>query len=79
MSYRFVGGIGTKARNVPLSTPTDIATDTDEVGYSLTQRFYVRPTGPVSPARRPKTATPRSAAPRTRANGRVGRSRRSTS
>ncbi len=29
--YRFVGGIGVKARNVPLFDPTDIATDTNEV------------------------------------------------
>ena len=31
--YNFVGGIGVKARNVPLFDPTDIATDTNEVGY----------------------------------------------
>ncbi|MGC2614773.1 MAG: LPS assembly protein LptD [Terracidiphilus sp.] len=40
--YNFVGGIGVKARNVPLFDPTDIATDTNEVGYKLTQRFYLR-------------------------------------
>jgi len=40
--YRFVGGIGAKARNVPLIDPADIATDTNEVGFSLTQRFYAR-------------------------------------
>ncbi len=40
--YSFVGGIGVKARNVPLFDPTDIATDTNEVSYALTQRFYVR-------------------------------------
>jgi LPS-assembly protein len=40
--YNFVGGIGVKARNVPLFDPTDIATDTNEVGYVLTQRFYAR-------------------------------------
>ena len=44
LTYRFVGGIGVKARNVPLIDPTDIATDTNEVGYSVTQRFYVRST-----------------------------------
>jgi LPS-assembly protein len=42
--YSFVGGIGVKARNVPLFDPTDIATDTNEVGYALTQRFYTRST-----------------------------------
>ena len=40
--YRFVGGIGAKARNVPLIDPADIATDTNEVGFSLTQRFYAK-------------------------------------
>jgi LPS-assembly protein len=40
--YRFVGGIGVKARNVPLIDPADIATDTNEVGFLLTQRFYAR-------------------------------------
>ena len=40
--YHFVGGIGAQARNVPLIDTTDIATNTDEIGYSLTQRFYLR-------------------------------------
>ena len=40
--YRFVGGIGTEARNVLLVDTTDIPTDTDELGYALTQRFYLR-------------------------------------
>lgn len=43
LTYRYVGGIGMKARNVPLIDPADIATNTNEVGYSLTQRFYTRP------------------------------------
>jgi LPS-assembly protein len=43
LMYRFVGGIGSKARNVPLFDTTDIATDTNEAGFSLTQRFYLRP------------------------------------
>ena len=34
LTYRFVGGIGTKARNVPLIDPSDIATNTNELGYS---------------------------------------------
>ena len=33
LTYRFVGGIGMKARNVPLIDPSDIATNTNEVGY----------------------------------------------
>ena len=40
--YRFVGGIGEKVRKVPLFDPADIATDTNEVGYMLTQRVYTR-------------------------------------
>ena len=42
LMYSFVGGIGVKARNVPLIDPADIATNTNEVGYSLTQRLYSR-------------------------------------
>jgi LPS-assembly protein len=45
-TYRFVGGIGADARNVLLIDTNDIATDTNEAGYSLTQRFYLRPTRP---------------------------------
>jgi LPS-assembly protein len=45
-TYRFVGGIGTDARNVLLIDTNDIATDANEAGYSLTQRFYLRPTHP---------------------------------
>ncbi len=41
-SYRYVDGIGARARNVLLIDTTDIATNTNEVGYSLTQRFYLR-------------------------------------
>jgi len=46
LTYRFVGGIGMKARNVPLIDPSDIATNTNELGYSVTQRFYSRPVTP---------------------------------
>jgi LPS-assembly protein len=42
-TYRYVSGIGAQARNVLLIDTTDIATNTNEVGYSLTQRFYLRP------------------------------------
>ena len=44
-TYRYVGGIGAQARNVLLVDTTDIATDTNEAGFSLTQRLYLRPTG----------------------------------
>ncbi len=43
-TYRYVAGIGTQARNVLLMDTSDIATNTNEVGYSLTQLFYLRPT-----------------------------------
>jgi LPS-assembly protein len=43
ITYRYVTGIGAQARNVLLIDTTDIATDTNEVGFSLTQRFYLRP------------------------------------
>ncbi len=44
-TYRYLAGIGPQAKNVLLVDTTDIATNTNEVGYSLTQRFYLRPTG----------------------------------
>jgi LPS-assembly protein len=45
ITYRYVAGIGAQAQNVLLIDTTDIATNTNEVGYSLTQRFYLRPIG----------------------------------
>jgi LPS-assembly protein len=44
-TYRYVGGIGAQALNVLRLDTTDIATNTNEAGFSLTQRFYLRPTG----------------------------------
>ncbi len=44
LNYRFVGGIGSQARNALLFDTTDVATDVDEAGFRLTQRFYVRST-----------------------------------
>jgi LPS-assembly protein len=46
LTYRFVGGIGARARNALLVDTTDIATNTNEAGYSLTQRFYLSPRDP---------------------------------
>ncbi|KAA6457495.1 LPS-assembly protein LptD [Acidobacteria bacterium AB60] len=43
LNWHFVGGVGSKARDVLLVDTSDIATDTNEVGFSLTQRFYARP------------------------------------
>ena len=48
LTWRFVGGIGSAPRNVLTVDTTDTATDTDEVGFSLTQRFYLRPTAEKS-------------------------------
>jgi LPS-assembly protein len=42
IDYRYVNGVGNKAHDVVLFDTTDIATDTNEVGYSLTQRLYLR-------------------------------------
>jgi len=44
LTYRFVGGIGARERNVVLVDTSDIATDTNEAGLSIMQRFYLRPT-----------------------------------
>jgi LPS-assembly protein len=43
ITYRYVDGIGSRAQNVLLIDTTDIATNTNEVGFSLTQRLYLRP------------------------------------
>ena len=45
LTYRYVGGIGVQAQNVLLVDTTDIATNTNEAGLSLTQRFYLKPIG----------------------------------
>ncbi len=42
LTYRYVGGIGDDVRNTLLFDTTDVASDTNEVAYSLTQRLYVR-------------------------------------
>ena len=46
ITYRYVGGIGQQAQHVLLFDPTDIVTNTNEAGFSLTQRFYLRPLKP---------------------------------
>jgi LPS-assembly protein len=45
LNYRYVGGIGAQAQNVLLFDTADIASNVNEAGFSLTQRFYLRPTG----------------------------------
>lgn len=42
LTYRYVGGIGPKANDVLLFDTTDVAADTNQAGYSLTQHFYLR-------------------------------------
>ncbi|MFP5205647.1 MAG: LPS-assembly protein LptD [Acidobacteriota bacterium] len=44
--YNLVDGVGATARNVLLFDTTDIVTDTNELAYSLTQRFFLRRTEP---------------------------------
>ena len=44
LNYRYVGGIGVKVQDVLLFDTTDIASNVNEAGFSLTQRFYVRKT-----------------------------------
>ena len=50
--YRYVTGIY-NAQNILQFDMTDIATDTNEAGYSLTQRFYVRNTAAKPCGERP--------------------------
>ena len=83
LNYRYVGGIGAKARNVLLFDTSDIATNVNEAGFSLTQRFYLRPTGerPCATGHAEDGDDEEKAdhARRRRASGRAGRLRRSTS
>jgi LPS-assembly protein len=44
LNYRYVGGIGSQARDALLFDTTDIATNVNEAGFTLTQRFYLRST-----------------------------------
>jgi LPS-assembly protein len=48
LNYRYVGGIGVKAQDVLLFDTADIASNVNEAGFSITQRFYLRPTGEKS-------------------------------
>jgi len=43
ITYRYVNGIGNKPQNIIHTDTTDIVTDTNEVGFSLTQRLYMQP------------------------------------
>jgi LPS-assembly protein len=65
LTYRYVGGIGSREVNVLLIDTTDIVTNTDEAGYSLTQRFYLRPTV-NKPCTGEQAATPGGCSPQAR-------------
>jgi LPS-assembly protein len=58
LTYRYVGGIGSQARHTLLVDTTDIATDTNEIGYSLTQRLYLRPAAATPCAANPAKNCP---------------------
>ena len=60
--YSFVGGIGAKARNVPLFDPTDIATDTNEVRLLSDAALLHEIAKPCSLAR-PRTVNQRTPCP----------------
>jgi LPS-assembly protein len=47
-TYHFVGGIGDQAQRVLMVDTSDIATDTNEVGFSITQRLYGRTLRPCA-------------------------------
>ncbi len=56
-NYRYVTGIGAQARNVLQFDTTDVATNVNEAGFSLTQRFYLRPTDEHSCNQQDETGT----------------------
>jgi len=56
LTYRYVGGIGARQRNVLLVDTDDIATNTNEAGISLTQRLYMRPAAQKPCLEQDKTA-----------------------
>jgi LPS-assembly protein len=43
LNYRYVGGIGSAAQRVLLVDTADIASDTNEASFSVTQRFFLKP------------------------------------
>jgi LPS-assembly protein len=45
ITYHYVTGIGAQERNVLLVDTTDIATDTNEVGFAVTQRLFLHSSG----------------------------------
>ncbi|HVU44689.1 MAG TPA: LPS assembly protein LptD [Terracidiphilus sp.] len=57
LTYRYVGGIGQNARDVLHFDIADTVTDTNEAGFSLTQRLYARPIHPKDCAPEDKDAS----------------------
>jgi LPS-assembly protein len=66
LTYRLVRGIGSRELNVLLVDTSDIATNTNEAGYSLTQRFYLRPTVQKPCPATGEDATPKGCPPQAR-------------
>jgi LPS-assembly protein len=64
LTYRYVAGIGAKAPDVLLVDTTDIATNTNQAGFSLTQRFYVGSRNPKPCPDEPASASKCSSQPR---------------
>ncbi len=56
LTYRYIGGIGRNARDVLRFDTTDTVTDTNQAGFSLTQRLYARPIHPKDCAPEDKDA-----------------------
>ncbi len=56
LTYRYVAGIGSQAPNVLLIDTTDIATNTNQAGFSLTQRLYMQPLHPKPCDDNPETS-----------------------
>jgi len=71
LNYRYIGGIGSQAQNVLLFDTTDIVTDTNEAGYSVTQRFYISPTA-EKPCAAPELTSPASAGSDLTSSGSTG-------
>ena len=68
--YRFVGGVGKKAQNVMMIDTADIATDTNEAGFKLNQRFYLKPQNQTECT--PQPGKPCAAKPREWASWTIG-------
>ena len=64
LTWRYVNGIGTQAPDVLLIDTTDIATNTNQAGFSLTQRLYMSPRNPKPCDDNPENSAKCNAPPR---------------